>query len=109
MKELKHKNNRLRQKAKLLRMELKAKESELSRMGHLFCDTCYTRKKCKITRCGHGFCKSCLAEWADTASRETLLIDVGVSVRTDFSCPSCRQKLHEADDVWSVYLSQASE
>ena len=107
MKELKQANNDLRQKAKLLRITLKAKENELSRMVHFFCDICFEQEKSKTTTCGHGFCEACLAKWQATASRETQLIGNGVSVLTVFSCPSCRQKLNPASDVWPIYLSKA--
>ncbi|KAK5077726.1 hypothetical protein LTR70_009494 [Exophiala xenobiotica] len=108
-KTLKRETANLRAQAKQLRIELKAKTNQLQRMDHLICDVCYDQEKCRVTRCGHGFCASCLSAWFNAAAEEAMLSGGGVSVVGEASCPTCRRKLDQTDDIWPIYLSEAVE
>jgi predicted RNase H-like nuclease (RuvC/YqgF family) len=108
-KTLKRETANLRAQVKQLRIELKAKTDQLQRMGHLICDICFDREKCQVTRCGHGFCTSCLSDWFDAAAEEAMLSGEGVSVVGEASCPICRKKLHQTDDIWPTYMSEEVE
>ncbi|KAK5936740.1 hypothetical protein PMZ80_011003 [Knufia obscura] len=108
-KTLKRETANLRAQAKQLRIELKAKTNQLQRMDHLTCDVCYDQEKCRVTRCGHGFCASCLSAWFDAAAEGAMLSGGGVPVVGEASCPTCRRKLDQTDDIWPIYLSEEVE
>jgi len=105
-KTLKGETANLRAQAKQLRIELKAKTNQLQRMVHLICDACYDQEKCRVTRCGHGFCASCLSAWFNAVAEEAMLSRGGVSVVGEASCPTCRRKLDQTDDIWPIYLTE---
>ena len=105
-KSLKRENAELRAKAKLLRLEVRAKTEQLQRMDHLICDICYDQEKYKVTRCGHGFCADCLSAWFDTSAEDYVLDREGLFVVGEASCPACRKRLDPDYDVWRLYLSE---